>query len=135
MVVHRVFLDANVLFSAAWAATSVLRRLWTFDPSVVTLLSSDWAIAEVRRNLPERKHEELNRLLRSVEEVVTPPSSIWRPLDDVSLPEKDERILWAAIGAGATHLLSGDRQHFGPLYGREVEGVLILLPAAYHRDE
>jgi len=129
--VHRVFLDANVLFSAAWAATSILRRLWTFDPTVVTLLTSDWAIDEARRNLPLGKHDELTRLLRAVEEVVTPQSSGWSVLENVSLPEKDLANLWAAIGANTTHLLTGDRKHFGPLYGRAIEGVLILLPTAY----
>jgi len=50
---------------------------------------------------------------------------------DVVLPEKDRPILLAAIRAHATHLLTGDKQHFGPLYGQSISGVLILRPADY----
>jgi hypothetical protein len=30
---------------------------------------------------------------------------------------------------GATHLLTGDQQHIGPLFGQQIAGVLILPPA------
>ena len=40
-------------------------------------------------------------------------------------------ILLAAIEGGATHLLTGDREHFGPYFRLEVAGVLILPPAEY----
>jgi uncharacterized protein len=49
----------------------------------------------------------------------------------VKLPDKDRPILLAAIGAGATHLLTGDFRHFGPYYGERIEGVLILPPGEY----
>jgi hypothetical protein len=32
---------------------------------------------------------------------------------------------------GATHLLTGDQQHFGPLFGQQIAGVLILSPGEY----
>ncbi|MEW6487686.1 MAG: hypothetical protein AB1578_07205 [Thermodesulfobacteriota bacterium] len=35
----------------------------------------------------------------------------------MELPLKAQVILAAAIAAKATHLLTGDRRHFGPLYG------------------
>jgi uncharacterized protein len=47
------------------------------------------------------------------------------------LPEKDQLILLAAIGAGATHLLTGDFRHFGPYYGERIQGVHILPPGDY----
>ncbi len=40
-------------------------------------------------------------------------------------------ILLAAIDGRATHLLTGDREHFGSFYRREIGGVLILPPAEY----
>jgi uncharacterized protein len=49
----------------------------------------------------------------------------------IDLPEKDIPILLAAIDGAATHLLTGDREHFGPYYRQEVAGVLILPPAEY----
>jgi len=49
----------------------------------------------------------------------------------VKLPDKDRPVLLAAIGVGATHLLSGDFRHFGPLYRERIEGVLILSTGDY----
>jgi len=49
----------------------------------------------------------------------------------IDLPKKDIPILQAAIQAGATHLITGDFRDFGRYYGRTVEGVTILPPAAY----
>ena len=54
-------------------------------------------------------------------------------LSTVVLPDKDQPILIAALDARATHLLTGDLQHFGPYYGHTVEGVLILPPGQYLR--
>jgi hypothetical protein len=45
----RVFLDANVLYSAAYLKLSGLIRLWNLDE--VQLLRSAYAIEEARRNL------------------------------------------------------------------------------------
>lgn len=65
---------------------------------------------------------------------IVPEASSWPSLPDgVDLPDKDQRILAAAIGAGCTHLLTGDTRHFGSLYGRRVGGVLVLTPAQYLR--
>ena len=49
----------------------------------------------------------------------------------IELVEKDVPILAAAISARCTHLVTGDNQHFGPLFGHTVEGVCILTPAQY----
>jgi hypothetical protein len=54
--------------------------------------------------------------------------------EGAGLPAKDRPILSAAIAAGATHLLTGDRRRFGPLHGRCVAGVLILRPADHGGD-
>ena len=50
---------------------------------------------------------------------------------DLTLREKDRPVLAAAMGARATHLLTGDRRDFGPFPGRTVAGILVLTPAAY----
>lgn len=47
--VDRVFLDANVLFSAAYRPDSRLRALW--ESSDVELVSSEYAVDEARRNI------------------------------------------------------------------------------------
>ena len=123
----RVFLDANVLFSAAQRPKAKLLRLWKLKG--VALITSDHAIAEARRNLktgPQRTR--LTRLLRNLE--VVGFQHFMLP-GGVRLPDKDRPILLAAIEAEATHLLTGDGEHFGPYFRQEIAGVLILPPAEY----
>ena len=127
-----VFLDANVLFSAAYRADSRIRRLWHLRG--VQLITSGFAVEEARRNLTTAaQHSELDKLLESIRIV-----AFSDPLDHpifatIALPDKDRPILLAAITARATHLVTGDMQHFGPYYGQRIEGVLIVPPAEYLR--
>ena len=125
----RVFLDANVLFSAAYRGDSGLARLWR--PTYrITLLSSRYAIEEARRNLDDvHARERLARLVTGLE-VVTEVATGNLP-NGVSLPEKDWPILLAAIAAEASHLLTGDRAHFGDYFGRRIAGILIQRPGDY----
>ena len=123
----RVFLDANVLLSAALRPKAGLLRLWTLANAA--LITSDHAIEEARRNLDAPgQRARLTRLLRKVEVVGFLHFTLPR---GVNLPAKDRPILLAAIDAGATHLLTGDWEHFGPYYRQEIGGVLILPPAEY----
>jgi hypothetical protein len=50
---------------------------------------------------------------------------------DVILPEKDRPILAAAIACGATHLITGDRQHFGVWFGQRIGSLTVYPPATY----
>ena len=45
-----------------------------------------------------------------------------------SLPEKDRPVLAAAIDLRCQALITGDRTHFGTLYGKTVGGVTIHSP-------
>ena len=125
---HVLFLDANVLFSAAYRVESPLRELWTLPET--ELVTSDYALEEARRNLSgldqRRRLDELQGDVRLIHE-----SGSWALPLDVILPEKDRPILSAAIVSGATPLITGDQTHFGPWYGKQVGGVTILRPAAY----
>jgi predicted nucleic acid-binding protein len=125
--VDRVFLDANVLLAAAWRSGGALQRLWRLEG--VELLSSGHAVEEARRNLEtSAQRGRLTRLLRRVR--LVEPEHFTLPRG-IRLPGKDLPILLAAIDGGATHLLTGDWEHFGPYFREEVVGVLILPPAEY----
>ena len=125
---HRVFLDANVLFSAAWLEDSGLARLWRVPDA--TLITSRYRLAEAERNLESgEQRSRLTAFAKSIELVDAVAGG--RLPDGVKLVEKDAPILLAAIEAGATHLLTGDRRHFGDLYGKSIKGVKILSPAEY----
>lgn len=123
-----VFLDANVLFSAAYRAKSGLARLWELDDA--QLVTSEYAFEEAKRNLAEPAQRKRLEGLRSTLEVRSQPADRGLPYD-VELPEKDRPILLAAFDCDATHLLTGDLKHFGPYYGTTISGVRILRPATY----
>ena len=122
----RIFLDANVLFSAAYRPEAGITRLWALKN--VELITSDYAAEEARVNLSkEDQWQRLQELLKSVRIVVG-----LAPLPrSFTLPEKDQPILQAALQAQATHLLTGDKRHFGKFFGRRLSGILILPPADY----
>ena len=106
----RLFLDANVLFTAAHnpsgkAALIIdlgLQGNWE-------IASCSYAIEEARRNISIKFPDCLERfetLISAISKVPT-RSGLSCP---VPLPEKDRPILEAAIHCKATHLLTGDRK-------------------------
>jgi len=126
--VDRLFLDANVLFSAAYRPDAGISRLWKLKR--VELMTSAYAVEEARVNLEsDEQRQRLEGLLWRVT-IVAGLALLPR---HVNLPEKDRPILQAALSGRATHLLTGDKRHFGRYLGRRVEGVWILSPAHYFR--
>ena len=127
----RVFLDANVLFSAAHAPENCFLALW--QRMGIQLVSSEYAVQEAKRNLTS--DERLKRLMRLVETMEITPSHALHfsqhPLAGAGLPEKDQPILTAAINVRATHLLTGDKRHFGKYFSKRIGGVLIQTPSQY----
>jgi uncharacterized protein len=126
--VHVLFLDANVLFSAAYHAQSRLRELWTLPR--VELVTSEYAWEEAERNLPRlEQRQRLYALAPGVR--LVGERGPWPLPPDVILPDKDRPIPSAALQCGATHLITGDATHFGVWYGKHIQRVLVLRPAAY----
>ena len=125
----RLFLDANVLFSAAYRANAGLLQFWNLKN--VTLCSSRYAMEEARINLAQDvQRQRLEKLGRALEFFDSIPFRLPR---DVSLPDKDVPILLAAITARCTHLITGDVHHFGCYFGKTIGGVLVSAPADYLR--
>lgn len=120
-----LFLDANILISAAWRDGTETALIWQLD--AVRLITSDYVMAEVQRNLPRVDQiERLRTLLRSVQILS------FDELPDIeeaaALPAKDRPVLAAAVQARAAHLVTGDKRHFGPWYGKSIRGVRITPP-------
>ena len=126
----RIFLDANILFSAAYLENSGLGRLWQLDD--VELLTSSYALEEASRNLALERPSALNRLERLTHglTMVDSPQTVSLPAS-IRLDSKDRPILLAAIHAQADYLLTGDARHFGHLYGKRIERVMVLRPVRY----
>lgn len=128
----RVFLDANVLFSAAYLKDSGLLKLWELGQKKrnIVLITSTYAIAEAQGNLStSAQRSRLNKLTKMIG--VVDELSEQSLTAEIKLNEKDRPILAAAIRARATHLLTGGFKHFGPYFGQTISDVFILPPAAY----
>ncbi len=104
-------------------------RLWQLAD--IELVTSAFAADEAARNLnTDAERERLGRLLDKLA-IVDETSLHLETLTSFSLPTKDIPILMAAVQASATHLLTGDKRHFGPFFNQSISGVLILPPADY----
>lgn len=126
----RLFLDANILFSAAYRENAGLAKLWKL--SHIKPISSDYAITEAERNL--REQHQLQRLKIFVHslEVITTYNDSLIPCD-ITLSAKDRPILAAAIVAKANFLITGDRD-FEHLFGKKILGVTVITPSVYFSD-
>ena len=127
----RLFLDANVLFSAAYRERSRLLKLW--DVPEAQVITSRYAAAEARRNLSTRKQQTRLEAIPGKTELID-ESDRGTVDDEERLPDKDRPILRAAVLGKATHLITGDFSHFGRFFGEPLQGVIIMPPADYLRS-
>src|ERR1700694_1932587 len=112
-----LFLDANVLFSAAYRDTGSVRILFDLaEAGACELVASVYAIDEARRNLAEKHPSRLGDFERLLEKLRVCPEASHEAVSWAAarkLPPKDAPILAAAVQAGADVLVTGDRMHFG----------------------
>ena len=119
----RVFLDANVLFSAANAESNIARLVSLVKKSHAAV-SSDFAIEEARRNIALKRPAWQASFDDVIEDLEIVASTLFRLT--VELDEKDQPILCTAIRAKCDLLATGDRRHFSHLFDTTVEGVTIV---------
>jgi len=119
----RVFLDANILFSASFPK-SALREFLDGLRTVAELVTSQHAIEEARRNIAAKRpanSSALESFFLTVRSFAVESFKL-----NVTLTEKDIPILCGAIASDAGYLLTGDKRDFGPLYGKTIQGVKIV---------
>lgn len=119
----RVFADANVLFSAAdpASATRVLLDV-LFTHATVVVNEHVWE--EARRNVTMKRPG----LAIGLEELKSNFhfSSKLEPVAKCHLPDDDRPVLEGAVAARCSHLWTGDKRHFGHLYGKTVGGTRVV---------
>jgi predicted nucleic acid-binding protein len=129
----RLFLDANVIFSAAHSPEGRARALFRLaEKARCTLVASPHAVEEARRNIMLKSSEavqDLEHLLQFLEVVVEADPRLVAWAADQGLPENDAPILAAAVAARADALITGDRTHFVHLFGSSPGGVRVITPA------
>lgn len=90
------------------------------------LCSSRYAWEEARINLADDDQpSRLTKLSGSLHLFEAGPTSL---PSGIFLPEKDVPILFAAIEARATHLLTGDVRLFHAYFGKKIQGIAVMRP-------
>jgi len=123
----RLFLDSNVLFTAAHnpegKASLVVELAAEGHWEVVT---SAYCLAEARWNL-ERKHPAVLGRLSGILRAIRLVPDVAGERCALSLPEKDRPVFAAAQRCKVTHILTGDRRHFGPYMNKakETKGIVV----------
>ncbi len=128
-----VFLDANVLFSAAIGGPAFELLLALASEGSVRLVTSRACLAEAETNL-ERKRPEAHAALSSVLARVSLASFEEGEHDEwaAALVDPDDvHVLSAARAAGADVLLTGDTTHFGALMERDDLPFRVRAPRAF----
>lgn len=127
----RIFLDANILFSAARADGAIRHLLALCEEDGHELWADAYVFEEARRNLAAKTPAGLPVLEAMAARISISGLIAGNSLlpDTMVLPEKDRPVLAAAIHHRCDILVTGDRTHFGPLYGSTIRGVTILSPA------
>src|SRR3990167_3011677 len=83
----KLFLDANILFSAAYRENAGLAKLWKL--SHIKLVSSDYAIMEAERNLREQHQLQRLKMLTHSLDVITFAYNDSLIPNDIKLSEGD----------------------------------------------
>jgi predicted nucleic acid-binding protein len=110
----RLFLDANVLFTAAHNPSG--KAALIIDLGIQgnwEIVSCSYAVEEARRNISIKFPDCLERFETLISAILKVPSRSGLSCP-VPLPEKDRPILESATHCKATHLLTGDVKDFGP---------------------
>lgn len=130
---RRLFLDANVIFTAAHNPEGNSRALLRLAGlRRIEVVSSRYAVEEAARNLAVKLPEcaaAFDQVIADLVLVGEPGSEESRRATAHGLPAKDVPILAAALAAAASILVTGDRRHFGHLYGKTVDGIVVLTRA------
>ena len=131
----RVFLDANILFSAAKSDGAVRALLRLLVEGGHECWSDAYVVAEARRNLERKGPPALQTLDALLAHVKVTAAAARAPEARAAieratawLPEKDRPVLAAAMALRCDVLVTGDRTHFGVGYGRSFGGVTIHSP-------
>ena len=119
----KVFVDANILFSAADPG-SASRLLLDALRKRAAVVVNEHVWEEARRNVA-LKRPALTQALAELKPRLH-FTALLANVSDTGLPDKDLPVLGGAAASRCTHLWTGDRRHFGSLYGQTIRGTLIV---------
>lgn len=136
----RLFLDANVLFTAAHNPDGKAFLIISLGTEGLwEVYNSAFAAEEARRNLAVKYPSAEKIFVELLAAIILVPEQPDAPYPS-ALNEKDRPIFQAAHACRASHLITGDLAHFGSFMGRQTSakdkpdktlGLIILTPARF----
>jgi len=128
----KLFLDANIVFTAAYSLGGLSRGLLRLSAAgKCTLFTSAFAHEEAVRNISKKAPEktaDLEMLMQWVSILPEPRPQVVSAMERLPLAQKDAPVLAAAVQAKMDVFVTGDRRDFGHLYGQNVGTLKILTP-------
>jgi len=119
----RIFLDANVLFSASNASSNIA-HLVSLIQKKNELVTSDLALEEARRNIQAKRPQWKDAFAKLSKEVTVVPTQLIKL--PIELVDKDTPLLSSAIVSQCDYFVTGDKKHFGHLYDQVIGGVEVV---------
>ncbi|MBF0559426.1 MAG: PIN domain-containing protein [Nitrospirae bacterium] len=130
---NRLFLDANVLFTAAHNPDGKASLIISLGiKGAWQVYTSGFAVEEARRNISAKypsSEKKFNELISEITIVSETPDAPYPP----ELNEKDRPVFQAAHACRASHLITGDIAHFGAFTNKpeETAGIIILTASLF----
>ena len=130
----RIFLDANILSSAAKSSGAIRQLLKKLLGKKHTLVADGYVHAEAIRNIAVKADaqavRDLEALLRTVDVSAVQFAHVSEALESAALwlPEKDRPVLLAAMALACDVPVTGDITHFGAGYGKRFGSVTVYSP-------
>lgn len=126
----RVFLDANILFSASRGPGGIRSLLEMAEVAGHALVADAYVVGEARRNLAAKASAQSVAILEALlGRISVHPMHAESRAELDWLDAKDRPVLLAAMAAQCDVLLTGDKRHFGQAYGHSYDGVLVCSAA------
>lgn len=128
----RIFLDANILFSAAKSDGAIRFLITSLLKKKYDLRINAFVKEEAERNLRAKDPVALCYFHELVLRLTISSLVYFKPLPKVAayLPAKDQPVLQAALHDRCDILLTGDRTHFGRLYGQKIGSLIVHSPSS-----
>jgi predicted nucleic acid-binding protein len=127
----KVFLDSNVLFSAAYSGKEKSRSYLFFelqDIGIIEIYISNLVKFESINNIKIKRPEKSNFLNELLSKVII-IEDVYIYYDDIkSLPENDRIILSSAAYHNIDFFITGNTKDFSPFYNKKLSNTLILTP-------
>jgi predicted nucleic acid-binding protein len=127
----RVFLDANILFSAAHSPIGASAYIFEIAKDFkLSLITCHYAVEEAHRNLKQKSAASVARFrnqLSLVDVIVTTMNKNY----PTQLPEKDAPIYCSALIADAQYLVTLDKKDFGFLFFKMKQPFVTCLPSTF----